>query len=64
MFQKHLRRTIMRYVNLSSILALRLIAVKVHERFPTYESLVEAKLLLPAEVIDTNICRTVIPISN
>ena len=40
----------MRYVNLSSILALRLIASKVNTRFPTYNSLVDAKLLLPSEV--------------
>ena len=50
MFKKNLRRAIMRYVNLSSILALRLIASKVNTRFPTYNSLVDAKLLLPSEV--------------
>ena len=50
MFKKNLRRAIMRYVNLSSILALRLIASKVNTRFPTYSSLVDAKLLLPSEV--------------
>ena len=40
----------MRYVNLSSILAFTKIACKVQQRFPSYESLVEAKLLLPHEV--------------
>ena len=40
----------MRYVNLSNLLALRLIATKVEKRFPDYETLVRAKLLLPNEV--------------
>ena len=39
----------MRYVNLSTILVFRLVAVKVHARFPTYQSLIEAKVLLPHE---------------
>jgi hypothetical protein len=50
LFKKNLRRAIMRYVNLSNLLALRLLAPKVEKRFPTYQSLVEAKLLLPLEV--------------
>ena len=41
----------MRYVNLSSILALRLMAPKVEKRFPSLKTLVDAKLLLPMEVI-------------
>ena len=45
----NLRRTVIRYVNLSTILVFRLVAVKVHARFPTYGSLVEAKVLLPHE---------------
>ena len=44
-----MRRTIIRYVNLSAILVLRLVASRVHDRFPTYESLVKANLLLPHE---------------
>ena len=40
----------MRYVNLSNLLALRLIATKVEKRFPDYDTLVRAKLLLPNEV--------------
>jgi hypothetical protein len=39
----------MRYVNLSTVLVFRLVAAKVHARFPTYRSLVKAKLLLPHE---------------
>ena len=49
MYHRTLRRTIIRYVNLSTILVLRLVASKVHKRFPTYESLVKANLLLPHE---------------
>ena len=44
-----MRRTIIRYVNLSAILVLRLVASRIHDRFPTYESLVKANLLLPHE---------------
>ena len=44
----------MRYVNLSNLLALRLIATKVEKRFPNYETLVRAKLLLPNEVSRNN----------
>ena len=49
-FKKNLRRTVMRYVNLSIVLVLRLVSSKVRQRFPTYQSLVEAKLMLPHEV--------------
>ena len=38
-----------RYVNLSTILVLRLVASKVNDRFPTYTSLVKANVLLPHE---------------
>ena len=48
-FPRHLRRAVMRYVNLSIVLVFRLVSTKVHSRFPDYESLVEAKLLLPHE---------------
>ena len=44
-----MRRTIIRYVNLSTILVLRLVAAKILDRFPTYESLIKANLLLPHE---------------
>ena len=40
----------MRYVNLSNVLVYRLVSRKVMERFPTEDSLVEAKLMLPEEV--------------
>jgi hypothetical protein len=40
----------MRYVNLSTILVYRLVSAKVMTRFPDYDSLVEAKLMLPHEV--------------
>ena len=40
----------MRYVNLSIVLVFRLVSTKVHQRFPTYQSLVEARLILPHEV--------------
>ena len=40
----------MRYVNLSSVLALRLISDSVNKKFPDYNSLVEAKLLTEEEV--------------
>jgi len=48
-FQKNLRRTVMRYVNLSTILVYRLVSKKVSDRFPDLDSLVAAKLLLPHE---------------
>ena len=44
------RRTVVRYVNLSSVLVFRLVSQKVKKRFPDYESLIEHKLLLPGEV--------------
>lgn len=37
-----LRRTLMRYANLSSVLILRSISTRVHKRFPTLEHVVEA----------------------
>ena len=40
----------MRYVNLSNLLALRLLAPRLQKRFPDYQSLVDANLLLPREV--------------
>jgi len=48
-FTRNLRRTVMRYVNLSTILAYRLVSQKVSRRFPTMESLMESKLILPHE---------------
>jgi len=48
-FKKNLRRTTMRYVNLSNLLALRLLAPRLQKRFPDYQSLVDANLLLPRE---------------
>lgn len=48
-FRCNLRRTVMRYVNLSIVLVFRLVSAKVHARFPDYQSLVNAKLMLPTE---------------
>ena len=39
----------MRYANLAIVLVFRLVSSKVKARFPDYDSLVDAKLLLPAE---------------
>ena len=50
LFAKNLRRTVIRYVNLSNILVLRKISSKVESRFPTRQSLADAKLLLPHEM--------------
>ena len=49
MYHRTLRRTMIRYVNLSTILVLRLVASSVYDRFPTYESMVKANVLLPHE---------------
>lgn len=49
-FNKNLRRTVMRYVNLSTILVYRLVSEKVMARFPDYDTLIKAKLMLPNEV--------------
>ena len=48
-FRRNLRRTVMRYVNLSIVLVFRLVSCKVHKRFPTYQSMIDAKLMLPLE---------------
>ena len=40
----------MRYVNLSIVLVFRLVSKKVKARFPDYDSLVHAKLMLTKEV--------------
>ncbi len=39
----------MRYVNLSIVLVYRLVSRKVHDRLPTLQSLIDAKLLLQHE---------------
>ncbi len=39
----------MRYINLSIVLVFRLVSRKVHNRFPTYDALIEAKLLRKEE---------------
>ena len=49
-FHKNLRRTVMRYVNLSTVLVYRLVSQRVMDRFPDYDSLIKAKLMLPSEV--------------
>jgi hypothetical protein len=49
-YRRKLRRTIVRYMNLSTLLVFRLVSSQVKERFPDYESLVRAGILLPHEV--------------
>lgn len=48
-FSKQLRRTVMRYVNLSNILVLRQLSSIVEARFPTHQSLMDANLILSHE---------------
>ena len=60
-FERNLRRTVMRYVNLSIVLVFRLVSSKVHARFPNYESLVHAKLMLPMEVERMKKCESETP---
>ncbi|KAK7944982.1 hypothetical protein WMY93_000710 [Mugilogobius chulae] len=45
-----LRRTLMRYANLSSVLILRSISTRVHRRFPTMQHIVEAGFMMPQEL--------------
>ncbi|XP_061550396.1 bestrophin-4 [Phycodurus eques] len=45
-----LRRTLMRYANLSSVLILRSISTRVHKRFPTLEHVVEAGFMTSHEL--------------
>ncbi|KAM7400188.1 hypothetical protein PAMA_004740 [Pampus argenteus] len=45
-----LRRTLMRYANLSSVLILRSISTRVHKRFPTLEHIVEAGFMTSHEL--------------
>ena len=51
----------MRYVNLSNVLVFRLISRKVENRFPDYESLINAKLMLPSEVKRMRKCERATP---
>ncbi|XP_064785039.1 bestrophin-4 isoform X2 [Oncorhynchus masou masou] len=44
-----LRRTLMRYANLSSVLILRSISTRVRRRFPTLEQVVDAGFMTPLE---------------
>jgi hypothetical protein len=39
----------MRYVNLSIVLVYRMVSLKVHNRFPNLQSLIDAKLLMQHE---------------
>ncbi|CAB1448577.1 unnamed protein product [Pleuronectes platessa] len=45
-----LRRTLMRYANLSSVLILRSISTRVHKRFPTLKHIVEAGFMTTQEL--------------
>ncbi|XP_061695552.1 bestrophin-4 [Syngnathoides biaculeatus] len=45
-----LRRTLMRYANLSSVLILRSISTRVHKRFPTLQHVVEAGFMTSQEL--------------
>ena len=53
-YLRKLRRTIMRYVNVSSIIAFTNITRKLHDQYPNYQSFIGKKLLLPHEVISIN----------
>ncbi len=44
-----MRRTIVRYINLSNIMVLRLTCLPVKKRFPTLHHLVEAGILMEGE---------------
>ncbi|XP_057367856.1 bestrophin-1-like [Daphnia carinata] len=44
-----MRRTIMRYVNLSYVMILSMVSTRVKKRFPTLDHLVEAGVMLPNE---------------
>ncbi len=41
-YNRLIRRTVMRYTNLSTLLVFRLVSAKVRQRFPCYASLVES----------------------
>jgi hypothetical protein len=41
----------MRYLNLSTVMVFRTVSPKVLARFPTYESMVDAGIMLPGEDI-------------
>ena len=49
-FKKNLRRTVMRYLNLSTILTYPLVSEKVRKRFPSMDTLLMSKLILPHEI--------------
>ena len=51
----------MRYVNLSIVLVFRLVSAKVHARFPDYQSLIKAKLMLPSEMTRMEKCESQTP---
>ena len=51
----------MRYVNLSIVLVFRLVSAKVAARFPDYESLVKAKLMLEKDVERMKKCESETP---
>ncbi len=48
-YHRNLRRTVMRYLNVSTVLVYRLVSIPVRERFPTYDALVDENMLLPHE---------------
>ena len=48
-YSKNLRRTVMRYINLSNILVFRIISPKASQRFPDLQSLINEKLLTNSE---------------
>ena len=50
-YTRLLRRTVMRYLNLSTVLVFRTVSPKVLARFPTYESLVDSGLMVQGEDI-------------
>lgn len=48
------RRTVVRWVNLANVMALRLVSYKVMVRFPTYEHMVASGLATPREMLQLN----------
>lgn len=48
-YTRNLRRTVMRYINLSTLLVFRIVSKKVSTRYPDYETLVNEALMTSDE---------------
>ena len=51
----------MRYVNLSTVLTLRLVSKAMRARFPTYDKMVEVELIFPEEASKLKAIEKIIP---